>query len=85
MNISKNEQRVLHALAQGGLIKVIKDAKNHVLEADCITRDGWFLTACTLDVFKKLRKRRLIRSQGGGPYRITREGLLAVRAELCQR
>ncbi|HAI29023.1 MULTISPECIES: YjhX family toxin [unclassified Thalassospira] len=85
MNISKNEQRVLHALAQGGLIKVIKDDKNHVLEADCITRDGWFLTACTLDVFKKLRKRRLIRSQGGGPYRITREGLLAVRAELYQR
>lgn len=85
MNISKNEQRVLHALAQGGLIKVIKDDKNHVLKADCITRDGWFLTACTLDVFKKLRKRRLIRSQGGAPYRITRDGLLAVRAELCQR
>lgn len=85
MNISKNEQRVLHALAQGGLIKVIKDDKNRVLEADCITRDGWFLTACTLDVFKKLRKRRFIRSQGGAPYHITREGLLAVRAELCQR
>lgn len=85
MNISKNEQRVLHALAQGGLIKVIKDDKNSILEADCITRDGWFLTACTLDVFKKLRKRRLIRSRGGQPYRITREGLLSVRAELSQR
>lgn len=85
MNISKNEQRVLHALAQGGLIKVIKDDKNRILEADCITRDGWFLTACTLDVFKKLRKRRLIRSRGGQPYRITREGLLSVRAELSQR
>ncbi|WP_033068512.1 YjhX family toxin [Thalassospira australica] len=85
MNISKNEQRVLHALAQGGLIKVIKDDKNRILEADCITRDGWFLTACTLDVFKKLRKRRLIRSRGGQPYRITREGLLSVCAELSQR
>tara|TARA_R110000823_G_scaffold315607_1_gene448617 strand:- start:2923 stop:3210 length:288 start_codon:yes stop_codon:yes gene_type:complete len=72
-------------LAQGVLIKVIKDDKNRILEADCITRDGWFLTACTLDVFKKLRKRRLIRSQGGAPYRITRDGLLAVHAELCQR
>ena len=85
MNISKNEQRVLHALAQGGLIKVIKDDKNRVCQADCITRDGWFLTACNIDIFKKLRKRRLIRSSGGAPYRITREGLEAVRAELSQR
>ncbi|MCC9620216.1 YjhX family toxin [Thalassospira sp. MA62] len=85
MNISKNEQRVLHALAQGGLINVIKDTHNHILQADCITRDGWFLTACNQDIFKKLRKRRLIRSRGGAPYRITREGLEAVRAELCQR
>ncbi|MDG4719893.1 MULTISPECIES: YjhX family toxin [Thalassospira] len=85
MNISKNEQRVLHALAQGGLIKVIKDDKNHILEADCITRDGWFLTDCTIEVFKKLRKRRFIRSRAGAPYRITREGLVAVRAELFQR
>ncbi|MBX2829790.1 MAG: YjhX family toxin [Rhodospirillales bacterium] len=85
MNISKNEQRVLHALAQGGLIKVIKDDKNHILEADCITRDGWFLTDCTIEVFKKLRKRRLIRSHCGAPYSITREGLFAVRAELFQR
>ncbi|WP_417815206.1 YjhX family toxin [Thalassospira alkalitolerans] len=85
MNISKNAQRVLHALAQGGLIKVIKDDKNHIQNAYCITRDGWFLTACTIDVFKKLRKRRLIRSRDGAPYRITRDGLLAVRAELAQR
>ena len=85
MNISRNEQRVLHALAQGGLIKVIKDDKNHILEADCITRDGWFLTDCTIEVFKKLRKRRFIRSRAGAPYRITREGLVAVRAELLQR
>ncbi|MEE3046883.1 MAG: YjhX family toxin [Pseudomonadota bacterium] len=82
MNISKNEQRVLHALAQGGLIK---DNHNRILEADCITRDGWFLTACTIEVFKKLRKRRFIRSRAGAPYRITREGLVSVRAELFQR
>jgi len=85
VNISKNEQRVLHALAQGGLIKVIKDDRNRILEADCITHDGWFLTACTIEVFKKLRKRRFIRSRAGAPYRITREGLVAVRAELFQR
>ena len=35
--------------------------------------------------FKKLRKRRFIRSRAGAPYRITREGLVAVRAELFRR
>jgi len=38
-----------------------------------------------MSVFRKLRRRRFIRSEDGGPYRITREGLAAVRAQLDNR
>jgi len=85
LNISKHEQRTLHALAQGGRINHHKDAGGDVVAVDCITRDGWRLADCTLAVFRKLRKRRFIRSEDGGPYRVTREGLLAVRAQLDNR
>ena len=43
MNISKYEQRVLHALAQGGQIRHIKDATGKVIEVDCFNRDGFRL------------------------------------------
>lgn len=85
MNISKDEQRVLHALAQGGVVLVKKDSRHKILEINCVTREGWTLASCRHDIFLKLRKRRFIRSRDGGPYRITREGLVAVRAELNQR
>jgi uncharacterized protein len=82
LNISKHEQRTLHALAQGGCILVLKDDRGNLAEVDCFTRDGWRLADCTPGVFRRLRKRRFIRSREGGPYRITREGLEAVRAQL---
>ena len=85
MNISKYEQRTLHALAQGGRIIHRKNDKGDIIEIDCLNRDGWRLGDCTLAVFAKLRRRRLIRSENGGPYRITREGLAAVRAQLDNR
>jgi uncharacterized protein len=85
VNISKYEQRVLHALAQGGRIEYRRDAKGRVIEVDCLTREGWRLDDGTLGVFGKLRKRRLIVSHDGAPYRITREGLAAVRAQLDNR
>jgi uncharacterized protein YjhX (UPF0386 family) len=85
MNISKYEQRVLHALAQGGSIIHRFDERGRIIEVDCMNRDGWRLDDCTLAVFQKLRRKRMIGSVGGAPYRITREGLRAVRSQLDNR
>lgn len=43
MNISKAEQRTLHALAQGGAIVLERDERGHPAAAECLTRDGWAL------------------------------------------
>jgi uncharacterized protein len=85
LNISKKEQRTLHALAQGGKIAHFKDDRGDIVEVDCLNREGWRLEDCTLDVFRRLKRRGFIMSREGGPYRITREGLLAVRAQLDNR
>lgn len=85
MNISKYEQRVLHALAQGGRIVHRRDSGGRIIEVDCFNRDGFRLADCTLPLFHKLRKKRLIASHQGAPYRITRDGLLAVRSQLDNR
>ena len=85
MNVSKYEQRVLHALAQGGCIVHRKDGHGRIVEVDCFNREGFRLADCTLAVFRKLRRRRLIASRDGGAYRITREGLVAVRPQLDNR
>lgn len=84
MNISKIEQRVLHALAQGGLIRHIRDG-NEVISAECFTREGYLLVDCSLEIFQKLRRRRLIESRNGTPYRISTFGRRAVRAQLDNR
>ena len=85
MNVSKYEQRVLHTLAQGGHITYRKDDRNKIIEVLCLNREGWVLSDCTLAIFHKLRRRRLIASHGNMPYRITRDGLAAVRAQLDNR
>lgn len=51
----------------------------------CITREGRTLADCTPGVFRMLKKRRWIASRDGAPYRITRDGLAAVRAQLDNR
>jgi uncharacterized protein YjhX (UPF0386 family) len=85
MNISKAEQRTLHALAQGGRIDHFKDERGRIVRVECFNRDGWVLFDCTEPVFRRLRKRGFVASRMGGPYRITREGLAAVRAQSDNR
>ena len=85
MNISKHEQRVLHELALGGRIHHERCTHGKIRAITCFTRDGHVLSDCTLAVFQRLKKRRFIRSQGGRPYRASRLGIEAVRAQLNQR
>lgn len=85
MNISKAEQRTLHALAQGGAILVEKDERGKISAVNCVTRDGWSLADCTLAIFGKLKKRGFIASSNSAPYRITYEGRVAVRPQLDNR
>jgi len=85
VNISKPQQRTLHALAQGGAITLVRNDRGGLVAAECFNRDGWLLSDCSLAVFKALKKRRLIASRDGGPYRITREGLLSLRSQLDNR
>lgn len=80
MNISRDEQRALHVLALGGRIEHVRSGTK-ICDILCVTRDGLILTDCTLAVFRKLRSKRLIASEGGGPYRISRLGRISVRAQ----
>ena len=84
MNISKHEQRVLHELALGGEIKFVRADNGKIKSVQCFTRDGFVFTACTLDVFTRLKEKRFIKSIKGGPYRITKLGNTSVRAQMCQ-
>jgi uncharacterized protein YjhX (UPF0386 family) len=81
LNISKPQQRTLHALARGGRITLERDERRHIVEVECLTREGWRLGDCTLEVFLALKRRRLVASRDGGPYQITREGLLRLRPQ----
>ena len=85
MNISKPQQRTLHALAQGARIELLRDDKGRIVGADCITGEGWRLSDCTLGVFKTLKRRRFIASGNGGPYRITPLGAGNLRSQLDNR
>ena len=85
MNISKREQRVLHALAQGGAIHFERGDNGKIAHVACFTREGHVLTGCDLALFTRLKKWRLIQSRGGAPYRITRRGVETVRAQMDNR
>ena len=71
---------MLHVLALGGRIDHFRSGAK-TRDILCVTRDGLILSDCTMPVFQRLRRRRLIASSGGGPYHITRLGRLSVRAQ----
>ncbi|MDF0596919.1 YjhX family toxin [Psychromarinibacter halotolerans] len=81
MNISKIEQRVLHVLAQGGLIRFERASNGRLTDVDCFTHDGSVLSDCNLEIVRKLKRKRLIESRNSGPYRISDRGRRSVRAQ----
>ncbi|WP_224702449.1 YjhX family toxin [Devosia aquimaris] len=85
MDISRDEQRVLHALAQGGCIALIRNDDGKVTGLEFFNRDGWLSSGCSLLLFRKLKAKKAIKSSGGKPYRITRRGLELVRSEYDNR
>ena len=85
MDISRNEQRVLHALAQGGCIAAIKDARGKIANFEFFNREGLLIGGLTTLIFNKLKAKKAIKSHGGQPYRITRRGLELVRSQVDNR
>jgi uncharacterized protein YjhX (UPF0386 family) len=82
MNISRKEQRTLHVLALGGRIDFDRRPGGKITDVMCVTREGAILSDCDLDAFQRLRRKRLIESRGGAPYRISYRGRVSVRAQL---
>ncbi len=86
MDISRAEQRILHLMAQGGWIEIIREENSKkVAEINCFTREGWRFPNLSTRLFHKLKAKRAIASSNGQPYRITRRGLELVRAQLNNR
>lgn len=52
---------MLHVMAQGGRIVLERDDQGKIVEAICLTRDGWALTGFTLELFKKTQTAALHR------------------------
>jgi len=85
MDISRAEQRILHLLAQGGRIEIERDDNKKIEAVNCLTRDGWLYPGFDLELFRRLKRLKAIRSQTGQPYRITERGLRLVRSQLDNR
>ena len=85
MNISRAEQRTLHALAQGGRILLERDDQGRIIAASCFTREGWVLDGCNLEQWRSLKRKGVIKSRNGGPYVVNRDGLSRLRSQLDNR
>ena len=73
---------VIHTRNQGAAFGFLRDS---AIRLPFLITVSIVAALVVLAVFRKLRKRRLIRSENGAPYRVTREGLAAVRAQLDNR
>ena len=76
---------MLHALAQGGCIEPLKNAKGRIIGVRLFNRDGWVMPNCDLLLFKKLKRKQAIASRDSRPYHVTRRGLELVRSEIDNR
>ncbi len=85
MNISRHEQRALHVLALGGRILHQREDGPKIISVTCVTREGMILSDFDMAIFNRLRRKRLIESRSGSPYRISKRGRLSVRAQLDNR
>jgi uncharacterized protein len=81
MDISRAEQRILHLMAQGGRIDIIRNDDKKIESVNCFTRDGWRYPDLDMVLFRKLKRLRAIKSSCGGPYKITEKGLRLVRSQ----
>src|ERR1043165_5054065 len=80
MDISRTEQRILHLMAQGGRIEITRNDNRKIETVSCFTRDGWVYPGFCMELFRKLKRLKAIKSSAGQPYRITERGLKLVRA-----
>ncbi|KLV01284.1 YjhX family toxin [Photobacterium aphoticum] len=85
MNLSKHEQRVLHVLALGGEIQYSRNGSSKINEIACFSREGHILADCTIEIFQRLKNKKLIRSKNSAPYRITALGASSVKSQMFQR
>ena len=85
MDISRTDQRILHLMAQGGRIEITRDDRKKIETVSCFTRDGWLYPGVDLDLFRRLKRLKAIKSSAGQPYRITERGLRLVRSQLDNR
>ena len=81
MDISKDQQRVLHALAKGGYLTLMKTSTGRILAVELMTREGWRMPGVSIRDIRKLKRLKAIGSKGGGPYRVTKRGLELVRSQ----
>ncbi|HZG28114.1 MAG TPA: YjhX family toxin [Ensifer sp.] len=85
MDISSAEQRILHLLAQGGNIELIRNNVRKIEGLQLMTREGWIFSQIDIVTFRKLKRKGAIASSDGKPYRITTRGLELVRSQLNNR
>ncbi len=85
MDISRAEQRILHLLAQGGRIEIERSDNKKIETVCCFTRDGWVYPDFGIDLFRRLKRLKAIKSTNGHPYRISDKGLRLVRSQLNNR